>query len=37
MLKNLVALGIGNVEHASSIATLNKLLDERVEITAASW
>ena len=29
MLKNLVALGIGNVEHASSIATLNKLLDEK--------
>jgi type I restriction enzyme R subunit len=26
MLKNLAALGLGNLEHASSIATLNKLL-----------
>jgi type I restriction enzyme R subunit len=29
MLKNLAALGMGNVAHADSIAALNKLLDEK--------
>ncbi len=29
MLKNLVAVGLGNVAHANSIAALNKLLDEK--------
>ena len=30
MLKNLAALGLGNLEHASSIARLNQLLRERL-------
>ncbi len=29
MLKNLAAVGLGNVAHADRIATLNKLLDEK--------
>jgi type I restriction enzyme R subunit len=29
MLKNLVAVGLGNVQHADRITTLNKLLDEK--------
>ncbi len=29
MLKNLAAIGLGNVAHADRIATLNKLLDEK--------
>ncbi|MGH8247659.1 MAG: DEAD/DEAH box helicase family protein, partial [Gammaproteobacteria bacterium] len=29
MLKNLAAVGLGNVSHAGRIATLNKLLDEK--------
>ena len=36
MLKNLAAVGLGNVAHADRIATLNKLLDEKGRTTAAS-
>ena len=31
MLKNLAAVGLGNVAHADRIATLNKLLDEKAQ------